>query len=506
MKRLLAALLCLAAVPAAAQDAPPVPANDAEAHRLYDQAAALARSGDRAGARAMMDRVLELLPEPSPQRGSVQCVRGMDRLDSDIEAARAAIEECRRLAPQNPIADIAYSRLMFTTHQTGPAVEAMLRAIRAHPEMLAGCDTSDTGEIATTLRLLAYERQDALRGQLIEALVRSPCGQDDAGFFSGMARETIVERVGRGDKAGAVGLLPAVVDPDDLLTLLVDRRLDPIRAELEAQAGPTLVPQREALLQSARSAAARNSGFTARRNLATVLARTGHRAEGIAALAVLLDDRGVTDPDYFLRGTSVARLASLTSENGETDVTRVTAPMRRLLAEANPRDKPGLWNVVPNLALWLLNYGRAKEALDLLDRYPATPADFDSPSAHAYFRALRGCAQFRLGDPRAQATLDSVRTVDAGNLGARRLAALCGPDGAAQRDELLAIAADPADSGSTLIDLVRLRTLGAIGKGPQSFEHAAMLRALADPGLAARVDALTRPLAPSYRGALANWN
>lgn len=510
MRRLLAVALALIAVPATAQDAPaPGPvsaATDAQVHRLYDQAVALARSGDRAGARALLEQALALLPGPSPQRGFIQCVRGIDYLREDIAIARGAIEECRRLGSGSPRAETAYVQLMLAERRIEPAMETMVRLLRAHPETIADCDTSGTGAIATWLRMLNYERLDTLRGELVSALIATPCGLNDAAFFSGLALKTIRDRVARGDRAGAVGLLPAVVDPDDMLALLIDPRVDPIRAEIEKQAGPTLVPQREALLQSARSAAARVPDYRTRKALGLVLARTGHRAEAIEMLRALLDDPNANDPDYFDRGTTVTRLAEYLSQSGETDAERVVAPMRRLLAKASPRDRQGLWNVIPNLALWLLNYGKDKEALAVLEQNWPGPGVFEEAGAYAYFTTLRGCAEFRLGDPKGREKLESVRAEYPGNLGARRLAALCGPDGKAQREELLAIAADPNDDQSTLASLVRLRTLGAIGKGPPTLEHAAMLRALADPEFAARLDALTRPLAPSYRGALANWN
>ncbi|RYY44956.1 MAG: hypothetical protein EOP59_05295 [Sphingomonadales bacterium] len=511
MKHLLMAVAAVLALPAVAQEANPDAAIQAEPDEyvvrpLLKEATDAERRGDVAGALAKAEQAIALLKRPTPFRAWVNCLYGARMLERDKEKARRAIEECHAVVPDHPAAKMAYSRLLIEDGDKAAGYRMVAAGIRSDPRWLAHCDTTTTGWIRTELRVLAYDRAlDDVRAELIEALTGTACGTEDPAFYSGLMRDVIARRLARGDVENARAALPAVLDPDDLLKMLVERRFAPLWADIERISAGTLEPQRVAFVHKVRQGHAAAPNMASAIRLAYALDVTGGRAEGIALLAKSLADPGLASPERFEESTAAVRLADMRNAAGETSERLVTGPLRALLAKGSPEAAQGLWNVVPNLAQWLIVYDKPAEALALLDRYVPDVDGLDSPAAQAYFVALRGCAQLRKGQADGQQVLDRVIRDYPGNGGAIKIAATCGNDRKVLRERILALMEDEQARSGLLLDMLRIKLLGTNGRGTVSYEHRALASLLAEPEVAARFDALARDPGPGYRPALARW-
>lgn len=507
---LAAAALIAIALPAAAQVRPsgPMPATPEERAvlPLLREATEADRRGDYAGALATAEKALAQLPEPSKFRAWINCAYGLRMLGSDDAKARPAIEECHRFLPDEPGAKMAYGRLLIEDGKKAEGYPLVAAAIRGDPRWLQHCDSAVTGSIRTELRVLAYERAlDDVRADLIEALTGTACAGEDPAFYSGLMRDVIARRLARGEGEKARASLPAVIDPDDLLKMLVDRRYAPLWVDLGQMTSGTLEPQRVAFVHKVRQNYLAAPSLASATQLAYALNVTGARAEAIAVLAKALADPALAVPGRFEDSTAATRLADMRNEAGETREAVVTAPFRALLAKGSPQTDPGLWNVIPNLALTLINYGKPGEALAVLDRYVPDPKGLDSPAAHGYFLALRGCARAKNGDAGGQALLDQVVRDFAGNGGAVKIAVTCGNDRKALRETILAQMEDEQARSGLLLDMLQIKLFGSNGRAVVSAESQALTSLLADPVVAARFDALARDPGPGYRAALSRW-
>ncbi|HET8612737.1 MAG TPA: hypothetical protein VFL92_08225, partial [Sphingomonas sp.] len=167
------------------------------------------------------DRALAQLPQPTRLRGVVQCLRGttLNALERKAEA-EAAIDECYRLDPDLPFAQLVYAWKLDETGDLRGAVRMFAKAVTESPATVSRLPVD---VVETMLRRLQYDSDSALRQQLILALVNAGYGQNDPAFFSSLARETMASRLAAGDIAGARALIPAVTDPADGLKMLIDR-------------------------------------------------------------------------------------------------------------------------------------------------------------------------------------------------------------------------------------------------------------------------------------------
>ena len=506
---LAAALIAATMVPAMAQDAPREVAPAPEERfvlPLLRQAAEAEQRGNAEGGLAFAEEAIAQLPTATPFRAWINCLYGVRQIGRDTAKARPAIEECRTVLPSQPMAKMAYGRLLIADGKSEPGFRLMIEAIRSDPRWVERCDTSATGDIRTQLRVMSYDNTlDDVRAELIEALVATACGSEDPAFYSGLMREVIARRIARGEIEKARGAIPAVLDPDDVLKMLVDRRYAPIWGDIERWTGGNLEALRAAFVHKVRQSHDARPSIASATRLAYALLVTGGRDEGIAVLARALADPALATEGLYDEGTAAVRLADMRNGGGEAREAVVTAALRKLLADGSPAVTPSLWNTVPNLARWMIIYGKPGEALALLDRYVPAGTNLDSPAARGYFAALRGCAQLRGGDAGGQRVLHDVIRDYAANKGAVRIAATCGTDHAALRENILALMEDEQERSDLLLDLVRIRLLGANGRTVTSYEHAAFVSLLAEPAFANRLDALARDPGPGYRAALSRW-
>ncbi|RYY27688.1 MAG: hypothetical protein EOP62_06765 [Sphingomonadales bacterium] len=509
MKALLLALALLVAAPALAQNWPAEfrPTKDEEVVfpllRLADQAH---RRGDHPGGLAYAEQAIAMLPRATPFRAFLNCNYGQGMLGFDKAKARIAIEECRTGLPGQSIASMAYSGLLLAEGKREPGYRMMVEAIRSDPRWVQQCDTTANGEIRTQLRVMGYERElDDVRAALIETLIGTACGSEDPGFYSGLMRDVIAKRLARGEIEKAREGIPAVLDPDDVLKMLVDRRYEKIWGDIERQTGGNLEALRVAFVHKVRQGYVARPNIDTATGLAYALTVTGGLDEGIALLAKAMADPALATDELYDEGRAAVRMADMRNAAGEMREAVVTAAFRKLLDGGSPEKTSSLWNVIPNLARWMIIYGKPGEALALLDKYVPGSNVLDSPAARGYFAALRGCAQLRGGDRAGQQALQAVIKDYTGNSGAVRIAATCGTDRAVLRTEILALMDDEDERADLLLDMVRIKALGANGRKVTSVEHAALTSLLADPVVAKRLGELARDPGPGYRAALSRW-
>jgi hypothetical protein len=491
---------------AVAQDVRELPEPDEVAVLpLMQRAAETGAKGDRAGAIALVDQALEKLPRRTRFRGVVQCTRGVLLFQTNEPVARQAYAECYELASDVPAAQMIYAGLLFHDKKLEPGTKVLIAAIKGDPRWMDQCDSSATGSVKTWLRQLEYADLDALRAELIETLVGTACGRDDPAYFSGMMRDAIRLRLARGEVERARSSLPGVVDPEDVLTMLADRRFEPIWGDIDRWTGGTLEAQREAFIYKLRVAYTAAPTLVNARRLAYALQAGGRAAEGITLLRAALADPKLADNDRFESGITASRLTTYLNDAGEKRAVVAIAPLLQLMRDAPSDMRPGLWNVVPNLVRWQIIYDQPAAALRLLDRYVPDAGTLDAPEAAAYFSALRGCAQLRVGDAQGDAALAKVLRDFPTNAGAQMIAAMCGSDKAKRRAVIVKQLDDPDKRGELLLQMARLRALGNEARLVVPFEDSALLETMADPDVAAKFAALGRDPGASYRPALAKW-
>lgn len=452
--------------------------------------------------RASLDTALYLLPKPTPFRGAVQCVRGATLLSADVmvnkASGSAAIDECYRANPDVPLAQRMRADTAFLNGDYRTGATLLARAVRAEPRLAQGLND---GQLDTVFRQLGYAGANAERRALVVALAGTDAARDNAARYSGWVRASVLDRVEKGDVAGAGALLPYVVDPGDALTMLVDRRYEALWPRIDEWAGGDLTRQRDAMVLSARGAYAAGPGLLRARALAEVLARTGHADEAVTVLAQAVEAFGAPRDDYdYARG--VVKLSGVTAAAGERDAKRILAPMRAALAGGVAG--PMLINVVPNLAIVQVALGAPSDAIATLDRYPIDATKVENAQAYGYFVAIRGCAEARLGrEAKAQAALTTVTRDYAANVGAVDLATGCIGDGAQVLARWIARVDDPDTRSGALLAMYGAQA--GIDDDPLSVTDRA-LRAIATRAeVTAKLAQYGRAPAAGYLPAMRGW-
>jgi hypothetical protein len=408
------------------------------------------RAANPIARRASLDTALYLLPKPTRFRGAVQCLRGAALLSADVVANKlpgsVAIDECHRLNPDVPLARRMRADTAFLNDDVRTGATLLAQAISADSQLARGLKED---QLDTVFRQLGYAGATAERRALVVALSKTDAARDNAARYSGWVRAGVLDRVEKGDLAGAGALLPYIVDPADALTMLVDRRYEPLWPRVDEWAGGDLVRQRDALVAAARAAHAADPELSRARALADVLARTGHAPEAVTVLTQAVAAFGTPRDDYDY-ARAVVKLSGVTAAAGERDARRILAPMRAALAGGVAG--PMLVNVVPNLAISQIALDRPADALATLDRYPIDVSKVETAQAFGYFVAIRGCAEAKLGRAaRARAALATVTRDYAANLGAVDLATGCIGDDAQVLARWLARVDDPDTRSGALL-------------------------------------------------------
>jgi hypothetical protein len=448
------------------------------------------------------DAALALLPRPTRFRGAVQCVRGYMLMATNPVANKTAgtgaIDECYRLNPDVPLAQRMKADAAFWNDDITTGATLLASAIRREPRLAQGLEDEQLDAI---FRHLQYSQAFDARRALVTALAGTDVARNDASRYSGWVRESVLERVGKGDLAGAGTLLPYVVDPSDGLMMLVDQRYAALWPRVEDWANGTLEVQREALVRATRASYEIDATLGRARGVAGVLGRTGHVDEGLALLERAIAAFGAPRDDYdYARG--VVRLANQRAEAGERNPERVLAPMRAALAGGITG--PMLVNVVPNMAITEIALGRPKDALATLDRYPSAPDKVETAAAYGYFVAIRGCALARLGRTKeARAALAEVQRSYAANVGSVDLAIGCIGNDAQVLAHWLARVDDPETRGAALMAMTAARS--GVADDPLSVTDARLKAISGRTEVTARLARYARPLPASYLPALNGW-
>lgn len=438
---------------------------------------------------ADLDAALAQLPRPTRFRGMVQCYRGWVLSELDRRAdSDAAIEECYRLRPDDSYAMWEMASVLLTRRDLTRGARLLIAAIRADPTPLANYDVF---AMESTLRELEHAREDGLRAELLLALSATEYGRDDPGWTSRHARGAIDGLLAKGDRAGAVRLLPLILVPRLGLELLVDRRYEAIWPDIEAWAGGDLRAQRDAYVTAARAAFELDPSMALRRNYAEALLAAGRAEEAKALLAEALADPKLWDAERYDAAMLAIRLAGIRTAEG--DVEGGLAVLRRLKAAAPPERYPAIGNVIAAEAQMLTSAGRHAEALALLDAHERVINAGVRTASHAFIPALRVCALRGAG-----------RTVDAGraaaalaydyptNMAAQRHAASCGA-GAAERRRLWLQSLDmPEARGEALLAWLEA-------------DRAGDTVLAGDPQARAAFERNGRPLPASFDDALSGW-
>ena len=469
---------------------------------------ASARASGPDQAQAMLRRALALVPEPSPTRGAIACTyaswvyRQVDE-DGSIDTPAGqkrllpAIEECYRLLPNSPPAQMLAGMAKVATGRTHEGGLLILAAIKAMPLLTSDIDIDS---MKWLMRRLSYARESALVAQLREALVEAGYGKEDSAFFGEMAIEAMASHVAVNENSEAVALLPQVLDPEQGLQLLLDKRFEPIWPIVEHWAGGDLIRQRDAKIAAARAAFRLDPTLSRRRLLADALWSGGQRTEAITLLGQAVNDPKLWDEDRFHIGLLTARYAKMLVLLGRVDEAMTAA---KRVNDANPvAEYPMAANLMPNFARLLIQIGRSAEALAMIRQQ--MPEKVEDEAAYGYYAALRYCAYRRLGkEPEAREQASILEGRYASNQPALRIRDSCSADVADVRRRWVARMLDPQSRAPTLVALVRARLgIKTIGTDELDTSESGQIAA----SLQAAASAFSRELPASYFPALRMWD
>lgn len=511
IRRVLASGLCLAvlalgaitradAAPASAASSE-LPHNELAAFELLRQSE---HAADFAETESLLQRALALVPDPSPLRGMIVCTLGGQLFHKSYEdrtyqpKAIAMAEECNRLMPNLPAAQLLSGMAKLTSGQARAGGALVLASMQAEPRLLGPIDIATMDGI---FRQLRYARATDLLDEMRLFLVKVGYGKDNPRFFGDMAIDAMAASIARQSSSEALALLPQIMDPEPGLRLLIDRRFEPIWPMVEQWAGGDLKQQRDANVAAARAQFKVDPSLPNRRILADTLWGSGLRAEAVQLLKQAVDDPKLWDEDRYFISLIASRYGAmlLFQEKADEAIAAVTR-----VNDAITRDKAyGASNLMPNLAKLLIEANRSQEALDLIARQMPAAGSLEDTASFGFYAALRFCAYSRLNKSReAVAYFSMLSTRYAANVAAMRLASSCAMTEKTAPAFWSTRLRDPNDRDA-LITLLRaragIRTIGMLDEfGTERFvRDNAQLRAA--------FEGIARDLPPSYLPALSMW-
>lgn len=476
--------------------------NELAAIDLLQQAAQVKTFAE---AEPLLQRALAQVPEPGRLRGTIVCMLGARLLQQAYDdrtyqsKAIATAEECNRLMPDVPPAQMLSGMAKLNSGQTRAGGALLLAAFEADPDMLGQFDIP---MMQTVFRQLRYAQQTDLLDKLRKFLVSSGYGRDDQSFFGEMALDVMAAAIARNSSSEALELLPQVMSPEYGLQLLVDRRFEPIWPMIEQWAGGDLKRQRDASVAAARARFKVDQSLGNRRTLADTLWSAGMRGEALRLLEEAVDDPKLWDEDRFVISLMASRYGAMLMFEGKADE---AITMARRVNDANPPSKYGAAaNLMPNLARMLIQAGHSQEALDLIERQMPAEGSLEDPAAFGFYAALRFCAYSRLDKPREARTYSSVLANRyASNTAALDLARACSTTEGSAPTYWSNQLRNPNDRSEVLVTFLRARS------GIRTID---MLKAFGSdrfvPGngpLNAAFEGMGRELPASYLPALRMW-
>jgi tetratricopeptide (TPR) repeat protein len=354
-----------------------------------------------------LDAMLRQLREPNETRGLVQYIRAvhLQRLGRGPEA-REAIEESMRLLP-------GYSGPLFLAFdidafadRPASAADFFIRASEIDPELARRVPSYD---VENLIHRLSAQDDPRRLGRLAERLVEINWTGDDLPLRSQVALEAIRSRMRAGDAEAAKALVPRLVAPGHLRSLLIDNRYRALWQDLDAWGGSRQERQWRIYLGELRARFESSGGPDAAGDYADALRAANHHRTIVQVIAPLFERPLDRLRDYDLLwvavivGDSLARLGRW-------------AEIEQLFERAGRTWPLGLdanaLNIAGNRARFLLYSGRPAESAAALDRVIAEAEGYGGQvSAHALatMHLHRACALHEAG--RDHATIQSAANV-----------------------------------------------------------------------------------------------
>jgi hypothetical protein len=244
------ALTLVASGPGAGQVADPLAmTTDAGDRAVMVEAASAAAS--RTPDIARLNAVLAKLPRPTPLRGMVQTVRaGVLANAKDAGPAVAAVEDALRLLPDDPRPKLMAAGIFTFSGSPQRAADLWMEASRLSPDFARTTDRY----LVTALIGRLTDIGDRARADRINARL------SEIGFSTGLAPERssaslakVRQAVSNQQQTDAQLAVTMIGDPEDLLTLYIDKRYTALWPRIAEWAGPDLAGQSRRYLEELRA-------------------------------------------------------------------------------------------------------------------------------------------------------------------------------------------------------------------------------------------------------------
>lgn len=413
-----------------------------------------------------LDALLLRLNEPSQFRGYVQFLRasilsgGSRGLD-----AVAAIDESIRLLPGYSGPLIVAADVYTYADRPGSAADFLMRASQIDPEIVRQIDDYQIGSLA---RRLAAVKDHRRLGMLSTRLLEIGWTGTGLQSKSDLAIEAIRLKVKSGDLAAARALLPDVLDPRELYTMLSENLYQPLWPDIEKWAGPKLERQWRAYLFEARGRFAATNNPEATKDYVTALVAAGR--DDVMIQDVLPLFSGKIDPDEMDLVFVVPSLAGALAREGRwQDVARLFQSAEAIWPLEN---QPNALNVFANHARFLLFEGRPAEALVVMDKAIAAAKKWGgsvNSDAIAAMHSYRYCMLQELGR-QAEAGFSMAMAIAQQGVETTLEMHLCAGNMDAARQTLLGALSREDDQGKVI------RFMHAPIDGPYRSSYGAKLR------------------------------
>jgi hypothetical protein len=333
------------------------------------------------------DALLAKTQGPTKLRGLVQFFRAglLESMGRDA-ASREAVDESIRLLPGYAGPLLFGARIYVYDDLPGEAADLLIRASNIDPALLAKLDEY---EVANVMRRLEAQNDRRRIRLLSDRLLDIGWQGGSLQSRSRLARETMEARVKEGDLAGARRLVPKLISPGDSRALLIDRRYQPLWADVERWAGPRLEQQWSVFLRESRAKWQASKNPESAAAYAGALRSAGHYRTLVREILPLFKRPLDRREDYDLLFLTATLADALAREGRWMDIDQLYERATKtwpLGSDANAL------NVAANRARFLLYEGKAAEALILID---AVIADARRRGGEVNSDALSGMQQAR---------------------------------------------------------------------------------------------------------------
>lgn len=393
--RTIIATVLAAGAPIAAQQ-PPNPltmTTDAADRTVMDEVASVIAT--RTPSLTRLDAVLTKLPRATPLRGMVQAVRAhvLWRADNN-GAAVTAIEEALRLLPDDPRPKLIAAQIFTFTGAPQRAADLWLQASRESADVARMTEPYYMDALVGRLRDLGdHARADRVRSRLGEiGFSATEAPQRSA---AALARTRMAIREDRSNDA--LSSLTAISDPDDLLSLYIDKRYATLWPRIAEWAGNDFEEQSGRYLRELRADwDATNDMETAKAYARQLASLNAH--EAVVSLFLPVLDR--IRPDAFPGGVEFLTpvvTRSLTHTGRAADAEALLGKITGALPADYGINALNFDGAYVNLAMDQADWPHVISRADVfLARAKAAGPDVNA-SATIQVSAMRACALWRTG-------------------------------------------------------------------------------------------------------------